>query len=128
MATDAASLMSQGKCYACFSANTFQIMKLALLAQLSTNMATDPQSLLSQAQCYVCMGVSIAEAMELALLADIVNNGGGGGGGGSNWFQGNYGGGTPTPTPTGAAGAIDTSTGQFWIFTSGAWQATGIFT
>lgn len=75
-ATDPQSLLSQGHCYACYGASEFQIMKLALLAQISTNHnatnATDPQSLLSQGKCLECFGrVSIPRLMELVLLNQI---------------------------------------------------------
>lgn len=126
-ATDPQSLLAQGKCYACFGADVdvFKMMKLALLAQIATSMATDPQSLLAAAKCFMCFGVTQSEAMELALLSSIAS---GGVSTGSNWFSGNYGGGVPTPTPTGTAGAIDTSNKEFWIFFGGAWHDTGIQT
>lgn len=76
MATDPQSLMTQGKCYACYGASEFEIMKLALLAQISTNHnagnATDPASLIAQGKCFPCFGeVTIPKLMELALLAQI---------------------------------------------------------
>ncbi len=76
MATDAQSLMTQGACYACYGVSSFEIMKLALLAQISLAHnpanAVDPQSLITQGKCFPCFGtVSMARLMELALLAQI---------------------------------------------------------
>lgn len=76
MATDPQTLMSQGHCFACYGASTFEIMKLALLAQISQshNPSNDvtPQGLLSQGQCLECYGmVSIPKLMELVLLSQI---------------------------------------------------------
>ena len=76
MNTDPQSLISAGKCYACFNSSTFQIMKLALLASISTNHnpanKTDPATLLAQAKCYSCnSNASQPKLMELALLAQI---------------------------------------------------------
>lgn len=76
MAADPQSLMTQGKCFACFGASNFEIMKLALLAQISTahNPANDvtPQGLLTQGACLECFGmVSIPRLMELVLLSQI---------------------------------------------------------
>lgn len=76
MATDPQTLLTQGKCYACEGASTFEILKLALLAQISTNHnpanATDPQSLLTAGKCLECYGmVSTPRLMELVLLTQI---------------------------------------------------------
>lgn len=78
MATDPQSLITAGTCYACFTASTFEIMKLSLLAAISTNHnpanRTDPASLLSQAKCYACnSNASQSKLMELALLAQIAS-------------------------------------------------------
>ena len=76
MATDPQTLMTQGKCYACHGASEFEIMKLALLAQISTthNPSNDvtPQGLIAQGKCLECYGmVSIPRLMELVLLTQI---------------------------------------------------------
>jgi hypothetical protein len=76
MATDPQSLMTAGKCFACYGASTFEIMKLALLSQISTahNAANDvtPQGLIAQGKCLECYGmVSIPQLMELVLLNQI---------------------------------------------------------
>lgn len=74
--TDPQTLLTSGHCFACYGASTFEILKLALLAQISTthNPSNDvtPQGLLSQGQCLECYGmVSIPRLMELVLLAQI---------------------------------------------------------
>lgn len=76
MATDPNTLMVQGHCFACYGASAFEIMKLALLAQISKthNAANDvtPQGLMSQGACLECYGmVSIPKLMELVLLSQI---------------------------------------------------------
>ncbi len=50
-----------------------------------------------------------------------------GGQGTLTWYFNNYEGGVPTITPTEtAAGAVDTSTNQIWLWTNGAWaEVTG---
>ena len=78
MSTDPQSLITAGKCFACFTSSTAEIMKLALLAAISTNHnpanQTDPASLLSQAKCYSCnSNASQPKLMELALLAQIAS-------------------------------------------------------
>lgn len=78
MATDPQSLMTSGHCYACYGASEMQVMKLALLAAISTNHnaanQTDPQSLMTQARCFACFGmVSQPKMLELALLAQIAS-------------------------------------------------------
>jgi hypothetical protein len=78
MNTDSQSLLSAGHCYVCFGASTFQSMKLALLASISTNHnpanQTDPQTLLTQAKCFACFSeASTPRLMELALLAQIAS-------------------------------------------------------
>lgn len=76
-ATDAQSLFTQGKCYACFGPlSSFQILKLALLAQISQarnpSNAVDPQSLVSQGKCFPCFSnADMGKIMELALLQQI---------------------------------------------------------
>jgi hypothetical protein len=76
MATDPQSLLTSGHCYVCYGASTFETLKLALLAQISTahNPANNvtPQGLLAQGQCLECYGmVSIPRLMELVLLSQI---------------------------------------------------------
>ncbi len=76
MAADTQTLMSEGHCFACYGASTFEILKLALLARISKahNAANDvtPQGLLFQGQCLECFGmVSIPRLMELVLLNQI---------------------------------------------------------
>ncbi len=76
MPSDPQTLISEGHCFACYGANTFEIMKLALLARISklVNPANDttPQALLAQGQCLECYGmVSIPKLMELVLLSQI---------------------------------------------------------
>lgn len=76
MATDPQSLVTAGHCFVCYGASTFETLKLALLAQISTNHnpANDvtPQGLMSQGKCLECYGmVSIPRLMELVLLAQI---------------------------------------------------------
>jgi len=76
MATDPQSLLSAGHCFACYGASTFEILKLALLAQISQshNPANDvtPQGLLTQGACLECYGmVSTPKLMELVLLSQI---------------------------------------------------------
>ena len=78
MATDPQSLITAGKCYACFTSSTVEIMRLALLSAISKahNAAnqTDPQSLLTQANCFLCFSnESTADLLELALLAQIAS-------------------------------------------------------
>jgi hypothetical protein len=80
VATDAASLLSQASCYACFGSSeyTLGLMKLVLLKQilLAKNPAavTDPATLLSMANCFACFGSSeyVLKLMELSLLVQIV--------------------------------------------------------
>lgn len=87
MATDAATLLSEGRCYyGCAGVSTADALELQLLAQISlifnSTMATDASSLLYQARCLGCSsGASIAEQMKLALLAQISASLGTGGGG-----------------------------------------------
>jgi hypothetical protein len=76
MATDPQSLMTQGRCYACYGASTFEILKLSLLAQISLthNPENDvtPQGLLAQGACLECYGmVTTPKLMELVLLNQI---------------------------------------------------------
>jgi len=76
MATDPQSLLTAGQCFACYDASTFEILKLALLAQISQakNPANNvtPQGLLAQGQCLECYGmVSTPKLMELVLLSQI---------------------------------------------------------
>lgn len=76
MPADPQTLMSEGHCFACYGASTFEILKLALLARISkaSNPANDttPQGLLAQGQCLECLGmVSIPRLMELVLLNQI---------------------------------------------------------
>jgi hypothetical protein len=76
MAADPQTLISEGHCFVCYGANTFELLKLALLARISKahNAANDvtPQGLLAQGQCLECYGmVSIPKLMELVLLNQI---------------------------------------------------------
>ena len=76
MATDPQSLMTQGHCFACYNASTYEILKLAILAQISLahNPANDvtPQGLLAQGKCLECFGmVSEPKIMELVLWTQI---------------------------------------------------------
>ena len=76
MATDPQSLMTQGNCFACYGASTFEILKLALLAQISLthNPSNDvtPQGLFAAGKCLECYGmVSEPKLMELVLLQQI---------------------------------------------------------
>jgi hypothetical protein len=76
VATDPQSLLTAGHCFACFGASQFEVMKLALLVDISlqTNPANNvtPQGLISQGQCYPCYAdVSLPKLMELVLLAQI---------------------------------------------------------
>jgi hypothetical protein len=76
MAADPQALMSEGHCFACYGASTFEILKLAMLARISKihNAANDvtPQGLLSQGKCLECFGmVSEPKLMELVLFNQI---------------------------------------------------------
>lgn len=77
MATDAASLASQGSCYLCYGAMTLaQAEELALLATISQGVRStndvSPQGLLTQGACYGCFGnMSIFGIMKAVLLAQI---------------------------------------------------------
>jgi cytochrome c551/c552 len=75
-ADDSQTLISEGACFACYGASTFEILKLALLARISKahNAANNvtPQGLISQGACLECFGmVSIPKLMELVLLTQI---------------------------------------------------------
>jgi len=76
MPTDPASLLAQGACYACYGLSTVQIMRLALLAQISvqhnsTNVTT-PAALLAQGACFACYtNGDVGSILELALLVQI---------------------------------------------------------
>lgn len=77
-ATDPQSLMTQGSCFACYGASTYEIMKLALLAQISLahnpDNNTDPVFLISEGRCYECFGqVTIPQLMILVLLNQIAS-------------------------------------------------------
>lgn len=68
--------MAQGKCYACYGLSDVQIMRLALLAQISTahNAANDtsPAALLTQGKCFACyVNGDVGTIFELALLVQI---------------------------------------------------------
>lgn len=117
MATDAQSLMDQGKCFACLGVSQFRIMKLALLAQIANAMSVDTNTLLDQAKCYTCLGISIADSLELALLAQVASGGGGGGGGGG----GLVGVGSPQGVVTANPGTsyLDSSGDHFWFKKTG---------
>lgn len=76
MPSDPQTLISEGHCFACHGASTFEIMKLALLARVSllVDPANDvtPQGLLAAGQCLECYGmVSTPKLMELVLLTQI---------------------------------------------------------
>ncbi len=76
MATDPQSLLNAGHCFACYGASTFEILKLALLAQISTNHnpANDvtPAGLIARGTCLECYGmVTLPRLMELVLLSQI---------------------------------------------------------
>ncbi len=79
MATDAASLLSQGNCYACYGLSEVMIMRLALLAQISTlqnsTNNTTPAALLAQGACFSCYSNGdVGTIMELALLVQIATS------------------------------------------------------
>lgn len=79
MPQDAQSLFTQARCYECLGLSAYQVMKLGLLAQISTNAnpenATDPTSLISQGRCLGCAAnANIGQIMELALLTQIANS------------------------------------------------------
>lgn len=109
MATDAATLFSQGKCYGCVSSRT-QILRLALLAQIAeglNDMPVDANSLMYQARCLGCSsGATLVEQMELALLAQIAEVLGGGGGGGGTFNRIYTGAVPPNGVQTGIPGDI----------------------
>jgi hypothetical protein len=76
--TDAQGLISRGSCYNCTGGglSVYQMMKLALLAQLSllVNASNDvtPQGLINQGACFSCLGMlSMYEIMEMVLLKQI---------------------------------------------------------
>ena len=71
------TLMSEGKCYACYGPlSATQILGLAQLRRWLISLVpaadTSPQSLVEYAKCYACLGsLSIYELMMLALLDQI---------------------------------------------------------
>lgn len=71
------TLMSEGKCYACFGPlSASQIMTLAQLRRWLLSLApeadTSPQALVAYSKCYACLGsLSMYELMMLALLGQI---------------------------------------------------------
>lgn len=74
--TDPQGLMALGKCYACFGLSDVMVMRLALLAQISTgkNASNDvtPDGLIAQGKCFPCFSNGdIGSTMELALLVQI---------------------------------------------------------
>lgn len=75
VATD--TLMSEGKCYACFGAlSTSQILTLAQLRRWLISLVpaadTSPQALVAYGKCFACLGsLSMYEIMLLALLDQI---------------------------------------------------------
>jgi hypothetical protein len=76
MLTDPQSLLTDGHCYACYNASTFEILKLQLLAQISVQVnpanPVDPQSLISAGKCLECYGrVSLPQLMITVLLVAI---------------------------------------------------------
>lgn len=76
MATDAQTLLTEGKCYSCYGLSQAQTMKLALLRQiaLTHNPAADvsAQALIAAAQCFACFSYAdIGAMLELALLQII---------------------------------------------------------
>lgn len=76
MPSDPQALMTEGHCFACYEASTFEILKLTLLARISKarNPANDvtPQGLLAQGACLECFGmVSEPKLMELVLFEQI---------------------------------------------------------
>jgi hypothetical protein len=73
VATDAQTLLTEGRCYSCFGLSEAQTMKLALLRQiaLTHNPAADvsAQGLILAAQCFSCFSYAdIGMTLELALL------------------------------------------------------------
>jgi hypothetical protein len=74
--TDPQGLMALGKCYACYGLSEVQVMRLALLAQISTakNPANDtsPAALLTNGKCWPCFSNGdVGSVMELELLRQI---------------------------------------------------------
>ena len=71
------TLMSEGKCYACFGPlSSAQILTLAQLRRwlltIHPTADTSAQALVDYAKCYACLGnLSMFELMELALLDQI---------------------------------------------------------
>jgi hypothetical protein len=79
MSTDPQSLITSGKCFACYGASVFQVMKLSLLASISQarNPANqvDPASLIAQGKCFPCFSnASLIDVMVLALLNQIASS------------------------------------------------------
>lgn len=76
-ATSAQTLLSEGKCFACYgNPSSGAIIKLSLLVRILTSLnpmaATSPQALLDYAKCFNCYSnADLTGMMELALLDQI---------------------------------------------------------
>jgi hypothetical protein len=84
VATDANTLLSEVKCYACQPPGIWQLLKLGLLRQIllahDAMADTSVNTLLENVKCYECIPPGMWHLLELALLQAILAAGGGGGG------------------------------------------------
>lgn len=122
--TDYQTLLSEGKCYACFGElSVAQTIRMALLARtaaiVAPSVSLTPQSLMGYGNCYACLGISEADIMELSLLDIISQNITGTT---EECFMNLIGTGSPMGAQT------PQEIGQFYTDDSGPylWQATGL--
>lgn len=77
MATDAQSLLQQGKCYFCFDTKQREVAVLALLAQISVKnhsvVDVTPSGLQQQGKCYSCFDPKQMQIAMVTLLSQIAS-------------------------------------------------------